>query len=844
MSSKSKWREGPAEFASRRPSDSPSAAPTPSNDPSRRPSTSSDVTSRTSTSSRVSKRASTKGGLQHSATSTLELEQGYDDCLGEALEALSLDYLSTREDLTRRDVLAYIMEKFRKDARGCMSLPVTITFFMLYSCSIVLHEDITNVYLLESAVTNEIRPGLERISTIANVYTWLNNDVVDTFFEQKDLYGDPLPVELWSRVLVYSQVQGSLVLQQVRSTSPWGRTVPEPMDNFTASLVDEDVGFVSIANAKEARRLLVLRPEYFNWFPDIATDDNTYEVYLSTAVPVTEIQATLQYLSQREWIDEDTQELTVKALLLNSELGRPRLAQLVISIYFGQGGNFFYRTDMQSLFLEAWPPNSLCGILDFLWMCMLTGNSFWIFRNLYHASVNQQALKHIMSPWIILEVAITFWGWVNAAGFCIIYLILMPQVRDELVSFNADPSASSANLSDMTDQCVWLSGRYRIFWSWYTLVLMIRFFLAFRAHPRLAVVTRTLRAVGVDLLHFMLVFFPTLGAYVVSGNILFGRRLEDFATLQASAATCIRIVFENEYEWEDLSAEHFFTSAVWVATFLIVVVIIMFNMVLAIILDIYREVRQTVDSADTVFVFLQQLTNQAFRYRNWARAQDINEKFGDLDVATAITKDSLSEMYPDWHLSQVDMLCKLSRSHMAFKLTAQAAVGPLLKMSAAIRQGVDQTRALVDDLRKATHRQNSVEGRKEYPVLLDPNRGSPQVVDNEERPAWLLELDMDLDKQDQWLTVIQEQLHQLQWEWHQDQQNVLLQTRGSEDHQSEQDENEHGKVGKAPTALQRSFSAFTQPGGEVHSRSWWRGKTTNFLQGLNSDGGQARHSPR
>lgn len=787
------------------------------------------------------KKKNTSTGMQRNA-SILQYQPGHDDCLPEALEALSLDYLSTRDDVTRRDVLTHLMYKYRRDALGCVSLPITIMFFMLYSCSILLHEDITNVFLLESAVSNEISPGLDKISTILDVYEWMRGDFVDTFFQQEDLYGDLLPVELWSRVLIYSQVQGPVVLQQVRPTSdPWGLTIQSPTDNFTQSLQDENLGFVSVADEGDERRLLMLRPEFFRWFPDTATHETTYEVHLSPTVPVAEIKSTLEYLEQRHWIDQNTESFRVTTLLLNSELGRPRLVQLLISIYFGRGGNFFYRATMQSLFLEAWPPNSLCLIVDFFWICMLIGNSIWIVRQLYQATVDQRALHHLMSPWVILEWAITFWGWVNFAGFFVIYLVLMPSVRDELEQYSADTSVSTTKLTDMTDRCVWLAAQYRIFWSWYTLALMMRFFFAFRAHPRLAVVTRTLQSVGIDLLHFALVFFPTLGAYVVSGNILFGRRLEEFATLQASAATCIRIVFENEYEWESLSAEHFVTSACWVATFLIVVVIIMFNMVLAMILDIYREVRQSVDSSDTVFAFLRQLSANAINYRSWVSAKDVDGKFAGMDVSTAITRQSIEEMCPDWNKSQMDMLCRQSKNFMAFKLSNKADSRLLLKIAGAIRQGVDTTRSMVDDLCQDLREQDELDTYTEFSSqdaasspndatgvkdgttlperipLLDPAHAKHAAEDDsdQQKPQWLVDLDADLDKHDQWLAIVQKELHKLQLEWHQSNQNI------SADEESEADSSPLSRQRKRQGLWSRSRSLIANDEPMAPSRSWW-----------------------
>merc|ERR1719456_406518 len=111
----------------------------------------------------------------------------------------------------------------------------------------------------------------------------------------------------------------------------------------------------------------------------------------------------------------------------------------------------------------------------------------------------------------------------------------------------------------------------------YLLFLMFRFLVSFAVQPRLATVTNTLKAVLPDLLHFLIVFFPTFLAYVISGNLIFGRRMENFATIQASFATSFRIIMECEYDWETLAAEYYWTTAMWIWSFIVLIVLILLN---------------------------------------------------------------------------------------------------------------------------------------------------------------------------------------------------------------------------------------------------------------------------
>ena len=56
-------------------------------------------------------------------------------------------------------------------------------------------------------------------------------------------------------------------------------------------------------------------------------------------------------------------------------------------------------------------------------------------------------------------------------------------------------------------------------------VLLLRFFKAFRGQPRLAVITRTFVIAGVDVAHFLLIFFCILMAFVAAAVFLFGQHV-------------------------------------------------------------------------------------------------------------------------------------------------------------------------------------------------------------------------------------------------------------------------------------------------------------------------------
>merc|ERR1719456_126348 len=83
---------------------------------------------------------------------------------------------------------------------------------------------------------------------------------------------------------------------------------------------------------------------------------------------------------------------------------------------------------------------------------------------------------------------------------------------------------------------------------------MLRFFKAYRAQPRLAMVTSTLYSASSDLFHFLIVFITIFVSYALSGVLLFGRRLKSFSTGMYALTTCFNLVL-GEFDWPELAAE-------------------------------------------------------------------------------------------------------------------------------------------------------------------------------------------------------------------------------------------------------------------------------------------------
>jgi len=114
---------------------------------------------------------------------------------------------------------------------------------------------------------------------------------------------------------------------------------------------------------------------------------------------------------------------------------------------------------------------------------------------------------------------------------------------------------------------------------------------ALRFHPNLAVLTNTLAKSLRNFGPFFFIFMITLAAFVTSGCILFGESLEQYSTISKSIVTCINMLF-GQFDYSAIQGVDYNVALVWYWLAMIVLFLVLFNMLLAIVIDAYSEVKE------------------------------------------------------------------------------------------------------------------------------------------------------------------------------------------------------------------------------------------------------------
>merc|ERR1719262_543716 len=74
----------------------------------------------------------------------------------------------------------------------------------------------------------------------------------------------------------------------------------------------------------------------------------------------------------------------------------------------------------------------------------------------------------------------------------------------------------------------------------------------------------------------------------------------EFSSVQKSIGTCFAMLL-GDFQWSLLAMEHFMTAAMWFVLFMGLVLLVMLNMILAIVMDVYTEVRAATGAADPMW---------------------------------------------------------------------------------------------------------------------------------------------------------------------------------------------------------------------------------------------------
>jgi len=444
-----------------------------------------------------------------------------------------------------------------------------------------------------------------------------------------DFYGDPAsrgPVYLY-----YNSIIGGVRLSQERAS--------------LNACQDEVSDLLYYGKCSEDRRDYMLPPQLHPSFYPV-TDRLNLEggdtVYFLSGTARSEIRKELRELENRVWLAPQTEKIEILFATYNPQL--QVVTATFIFFHINVGGHIYKHVQPVSLGLHhysTWREFVSDGVLLLLILRIFTTELYEIYKSTRRFGFKQGLLKYSdiwnMVDWsavIYFIVLAILWIW---------HLGEVAELRELLSRADVMLPGSFADDGDRTNffqtvhRIVIHTHASRIVVAFYPFVLVTRFFKAFSAQPRLAIVTETLMKSGNGILHFGVVFLSITTVYIISAMAIFGAEIREYSTMGRAGNSVLRIMM-GDFNWDELAQVGRPQTAVWFWSFTWLVNLILLNMLLAIIMDVYAEVKGNIGSdAETLISQAIEIMGR-WKQRTSGRAISINVVLLTIDPSSEYSK--------------------------------------------------------------------------------------------------------------------------------------------------------------------------------------------------------------
>lgn len=351
------------------------------------------------------------------------------------------------------------------------------------------------------------------------------------------------------------------------------------------------------------------------------------------------------------WIDEQTLRVEVAFVILNPSYGM--YTYVGVNFFFNRGGHIHKFINCMS----AWADPSAAPFSEQL--PTLIADGIWLLAILYVMIVESKEILGLVRnskdrwyrtiwndyvgvwnaiDWISIMVAliiIQFYlrmrlatGDVNKQLINMIKISPALGVSSDRVTYEDNLEQFFARVTGMTSS----EKEFRQMLCVYPMIVMLRLFKSFKAQPRLALVTDTMSKAWQDMFHFFIVFLSVYVCMMVNSVLFFGQDVQEFASPPRAIHSCFRAMF-GDWDWDKMKEIGFFKAQIWFWLFMVVMVLLLLNMLLAIVMDAYTEVKGKASNAATLPGQIQEMHRRRKQYKRGERVK-LNEIY-DVFLAAA-----------------------------------------------------------------------------------------------------------------------------------------------------------------------------------------------------------------
>jgi len=324
-------------------------------------------------------------------------------------------------------------------------------------------------------------------------------------------------------------------------------------------------------------------------------------------------------LAKLGWCDGATDWIEVHVALFNAEVRA--FAHVLVRFDFTSGGEVATHLEVRPLFLPEWTTTLMA--LDIVWGFLVVALLFATVQETFdRKDAPNLFVRCCGDAWMVLDWLGTLVG-AGLLGFFYLLVTGIGLLAGGLADFGSQDPLRDHNSNDIGALLEWsassesmrnyegalafiieslhvavqLKAYHRITMFLYTFFILIRFFRGFLGQPIIASIARTLGSAAQDLVHLAIMLGVTFENFVLGGLLLFGSEIREWSSVSLAHQSALAMIsglgdFASMYELYPLSA------TVWLFTFAMAVIFITFNMVLAIMVDHFRQVKTELGQID------------------------------------------------------------------------------------------------------------------------------------------------------------------------------------------------------------------------------------------------------
>eukprot|EP00929_Paragymnodinium_shiwhaense_P101447 TRINITY_DN6453_c0_g1_i1.p1 TRINITY_DN6453_c0_g1~~TRINITY_DN6453_c0_g1_i1.p1 ORF type:complete len:1133 (+),score=323.86 TRINITY_DN6453_c0_g1_i1:100-3498(+) len=494
-------------------------------------------------------------------------------------------------ECSREDLLGWMEEEYETNS-ALWSLPQTFFLFMLFFITVTAHLDIWTCHIMQDSLFNGVSgegaPFLYKyIHDIPSMWDWMDTSFLSVTLKN-DLANFPYPGRLES----YNQIIGGIQLKKT--------DIPRGECNQAVPLQMAYEGVFAGCHANMP-----------------AVEESRFILYHEKSE---ETAYKFQQWREEVWMSQNTSLLDHHILFFNAYLGAFTDYHLLFWFEHNTGKKdgivemqFSQETFLSDPYRSKWIV-IFDGLLIFILVRMFVLEMFELGPAMMNGPDGFMDYWDFWNAvdWISLTlcfVNIGFWIKIclDVSGPLQEMISALPSTKLDTEIFIKKEYLTKDELDELVDRESFetqitelheysygiasnvLRLRQIVFFN--SIVLMMKFFKAFRANPRLNVVIKTITESTVDLVHFMVVFIVIFLVFSIMGYVMFGAAIKTFASQQRSFMMCWRVLMGEDIV-EDME-EHVgtFWTWCWVMFFQFFVGLILLNMTVAIIMDAYTQVQ-------------------------------------------------------------------------------------------------------------------------------------------------------------------------------------------------------------------------------------------------------------